>query len=202
MDDLAGAFAACRDAVFAHWRKHVSVEGPTFDKLGKPRLIEALETLYEDMTRALSSCASASVATSGTDAGSIVGPEDVIMSQYGAHDLVHEMQIFRKAVFSVAEANGLGLTRCGAELIGHCIESATRELMIAYSALNKEASGAFVKTLSDDLRNPLHVAHTSAQLLELKSSDPHVIRLAKRIREKLCQADAMILAAERSLAEG
>jgi K+-sensing histidine kinase KdpD len=104
------------------------------------------------------------------------------------------MQLFRKAVFSVAEANGLELTRCGAELIGHCIESTTRELMIAYRAESQDASGAFIKALSDDLRNPLHVAHTSAQLLELKSSDPNIIRLAKRIKEKILQADAMILA--------
>lgn len=194
MDDLACAFAGCRDEVFAYWRRQVSVEGPTSGKPGKRVSTDALEALYEEMTRALSCGVAASAAASGMDAAGLAGPEADIMSQYDVHDLVHEMQIFRKAVFAVAEAKGLELTRCGAERIGHCIESATRELMIAYGAENKEASSAFVKALSDDLRDPLHVAHTSAQLLELKSSDPHVIRLARRIREKLCQVDAMILA--------
>jgi signal transduction histidine kinase len=53
--------------------------------------------------------------------------------------------------------------------------------------VNKEATEAFTESLSHDLRNPLHVASASAQLLLLKSSDPAVINLAKRILKKILE---------------
>jgi signal transduction histidine kinase len=107
-------------------------------------------------------------------------------------DLIHELQIFRDVLLSVIDARHLVLRKSDAEMIGRSIEGAARESISRFNAVNKEATEAFTESLSHDLRNPLHVASASAQLLLLKSSDPAVINLAKRILKKILETDAMI----------
>jgi signal transduction histidine kinase len=114
------------------------------------------------------------------------------MTEYGPHDLIHELQIFRDVLFSVAETNHLVLSRRDVQVIERSIEEAARDSITGYNAVNKEVSEAFIASLSHDLRNPLHVASASAQLLLLKTSDPALTNLAKRIVRKIAETDAMI----------
>jgi signal transduction histidine kinase len=102
-------------------------------------------------------------------------------------DLIHELQIFRDVLLSVIDARHLVLRKSDAEMIGRSIEGAARESISRFNAVNKEATEAFTESLSHDLRNPLHVASASAQLLLLKSSNPAVINLAKRILKKILE---------------
>ena len=114
------------------------------------------------------------------------------MTDYGPHDLIHEFQIFREVLFSVAKENNLPLSKRDSEVIGHSIEETARESISGYSAANKEVSEEFIASLSHDLRNPLHVASATAQLIERKTTDPVIANMAKRICRKLGETDAMI----------
>jgi signal transduction histidine kinase len=114
------------------------------------------------------------------------------MTDYAPHDLIHELQIFREVLFSIAKAKGITLSKRDAEVIGHSIEEAARESISGFSEADKERNVGFIASLSHDLRNPLHVANATAQLIQLKSSDPSIVNLAQRICKKLGEADAMI----------
>ena len=192
MSALACAFLGCRDVVLAQWTLRVTAEIPVAAKLGEPILTDALPTLYDNIAEALSTGASRSFATSGTTVATAHGRERANMTEYGPHDLIHELQIFRDILFSVAASKHLALSKRDAEVIGRSIEEAARESISGYNAVNKEVSEAFIANLSHDLRNPLHVASASAQLLLLKTSDPTLTSLARRICKKISETDAMI----------
>jgi signal transduction histidine kinase len=192
MRALVTAFRACRDEVLAEWERRVLVEIPVSTRIGHPILIDTLPILYENLAQALSNGAARPSATSGTNLATMHGRERANLTEYGPQDLIHELQIFRDVVFAVAKANKIALDEGAAQIIGYSIEEATRESMSGYVAANKEVNEAFIASLSHDLRNPLHVANASAQLIQLTTADPNVVRMAKRIGEKLREADVMI----------
>lgn len=192
MRETASAFSACRDTVLDEWAKRVSDEIPAAGKLGHPVLIDTLPMLYDNIAEALSCGAPRATATSGTNLASMHGRERAGLTEYGPNDLVHELQIFREVVFSTAQAHAIHLEKTDAEVIGRSIEDATRESVTGFSAANKEISEAFIASLSHDLRNPLHVANVSAQLIQLRTADPVAAQMAKRISKKILEADAMI----------
>jgi len=189
---LVSAFLACRDVVLAQWALRVTAEIPVAAKLGEPILIDTLPTLYENIAESLAAGVCRSFATSGSTVAIAHGRERANMTEYGPNDLIHELQIFRDVLFSVANARRIALSKRDAEVIGHSIEEAARHSISGFSAVNKEVSEAFIASLSHDLRNPLHVASISAQLLLLKTSDPALTSLARRIHKKIAETDAMI----------
>lgn len=192
MTELAAAFSEFRDLVLAQWRTRVAAEIPTAAALGEPLLINMIPILYDNITEALSTNSPRPFATTGTNLATVHGRERAKMTDYAPHDLIHELQIFREVLFSIAKAKGLLLTKRDAEVIGHSIEEAARESISGYSEADKEKSIDFIASLSHDLRNPLHVASATAQLIQLKTSDPGITQLAKRICTKLGEVDAMI----------
>lgn len=190
--DLARAFAGLRDLVFASWVLRVTAEIPAAKKLGGPILIDTLPSLYDNIAEALSAGVARRFATSGTNLAVAHGRERASMTEFGPQDMVHELQIFRQVLFSVAKDNALPLKQCDAEVIWHSIDEATRESIIGYSIASKEVNEAFIASLSHDLRNPLHVASATAQLIQLKSVDPGIAAMARRIHKKISDTDAMI----------
>jgi signal transduction histidine kinase len=190
--DLARTFLAFRDDVLQQWRARVAAEIPRAIGLGEPVLLDMLPTLYENIAEALSEGTSRSLASSDTTLGIAHGRERANMTDYGPHDLIHELQIFREVLFSVAKEHNLPLSKRDLEVIGHSIEQTARESISGYSEANKEVNEEFIASLSHDLRNPLHVASATAQLIERKTSDPVIANMAKRICKKLGETDAMI----------
>jgi signal transduction histidine kinase len=189
---LVAEFCACRDDVLDQWRKRVAVEVDAAASLRNPILVDTLPILYDNIAEALAVSDGRDVATSGTNLANVHGRERARMTEYGPQDLIHELQIFREVLFDVTKRRGLRLRTHDAEIIGHSIEAATRESIVGYSLANKEVSEAFISSLSHDLRNPLHVASASAQLIQLTTSDPKASALAKRVVKKIRETDAMI----------
>lgn len=192
MADIAAAFAAFRDLVLAQWQSRVATEIPTAATLGEPVLINMVPTLYDNIAEALSPKSARPLATSGTNLAAAHGRERANMTDYAPQHLIHELQIFREVLFSMTRTHGLHLSHDAAEVIGHSIEEAARESISGFNDADREKSIGFIASLSHDLRNPLNVASASAQLIQLKSHDPAVIDLARRINKKITEADAMI----------
>lgn len=192
MPVLAATFLAMRDSVLAQWTARVTAEIPSASRLGAPILVDTLPSLYENIAQALAVGAPRPFATTGTNLATAHGRERANMTDYGPHELIHELQIFREVLFGIAAARRMPLSKRDAEVIGHSIEEAARESISGYNAFNRELSETFIASLSHDLRSPLHVANASAQLIQLKTSDPAITGLAKRICAKIAETDAMI----------
>jgi signal transduction histidine kinase len=192
MAELASAFSEFRDLVLEQWKLRVSAEIPIAVKLGEPLLLDMMPTLYDNIVEALSADSSRPFATAGTNLATSHGRERANMTDYSPPDLLHELQIFREVLFSITKSKGLVLSKRDAEIIGHSIEEAARESINGFNEADREKSISFIASLSHDLRNPLNVANASAQLIQLKSSDPGIIDLAKRVCRKIAEADGMI----------
>jgi signal transduction histidine kinase len=189
---VASAFLDCRNMVLEQWTSRVTAEIPTASRLGEPILTDALPALYDNIAEALAAGAPRLLGTSGSTLGIAHGRERANMTEYGPHDLIHELQIFRDVMFSVARSKRLALSEHDAEVIGRSIEAAARESICGYSMADKEDSEAFISSLSHDLRNPLSVANATAQLIQLKATDPGIVGLANRVCKKIAETDAMI----------
>lgn len=188
----AAAFSAFRETVLEQWRSRVAAEIPAAAALDEPLLVNMVPTLYDNIAEALSKDAPVPLAIAGTNLATAHGHERANMTDYSPHDVIHELQIFREVLFSITKSNGLHLSKRNAEVIGHSIEEAARESISGFSDADRERSVDFIATLSHDLRNPLNVANASAQLIQLKTTDPSILNLAKRICKKISEADAMI----------
>jgi signal transduction histidine kinase len=190
--ELATAFSAFRASILDQWRLRVAAEIPAAAALDEPLLVDMVPKLYDNIAEALSNDLPSASAIAGTNLATAHGRERANMTEYSPHDVIHELQIFREVLFSITKSNGLHLSKQNAELIGHSIEEAARESISGFSDADREKSVDFIATLSHDLRNPLNVANASAQLIQLKTADASILNLAKRICNKIAEADAMI----------
>ncbi|WP_156885736.1 hypothetical protein [Massilia niastensis] len=193
-NDLGCALVQLRNSVLAQWAARVTAEVPVTAKLGRPILIDTLPILYDSIIGALDSGEPRFFVTFKTDLITVNEQRNAEIRGYGPQDVVHELQLFREILFSTAKASGLPLGRRECEAIGHLIEEAIRESVAEFSTSNNEVSEASVARWCHDLRNPLHVANATAQLIQLKAPDPNIASLAKRICKKLAEMDAMIQA--------
>jgi signal transduction histidine kinase len=190
--DLASTFLEFRDLVLEQWKLRVAAEIPTALHLGEPLLLDMVPKLYDNIVEALSPDSSRPFATTGTNLATSHGRERASLTEYSPPDLLHELQIFREVLFAMTKSKGLSLSKRDAEVIGHSIEEAARDSISGFNEADREKSISFVAGLSHDLRNPLNVANASAQLIQLKTSDPGIVDLAKRVCKKIAEADAMI----------
>lgn len=191
-NELISALVELRDFVLQQWKLRVEAMIPNAVRLGDPVLIDMVPQLYDNIVEALSKDSSRSSATAGTNLAVSHGRERAIMTEYSPPDLLHELQIFREVLFFTLRSKGLDLGQHEAEVIGYSVDQAARESISGFTEAEREKIISFIAGLSHDLRNPLNVANASAQLIQIKTSDPSINNLAKRVCKKIAEADAMI----------
>ena len=189
---LASAFPAFRELVLERWRVRVAAEIPAAASLDQPVLVNMVPTLYDYIADALARESPVASANTGTNLAAVHGRERANMTDYSPHDVIHELQIFREVLFSITKSQGMILSKHDADVIGHSIEEAARESINGFSDADRQKSVDFIASLSHDLRNPLHVASVTAQLIQLKTADDNITTMAKRIHRKIGETDAMI----------
>ena len=183
-DMLAAFFTETRDDVMSRWAAQVISEIPVSTGLDSPVLIDTLPILYDDIAEAVSPGVVRPFATSKSNLARMHGQERARMTNYGPGDVVHELQLFRDVIFYELKAQfiNLGVHEC--EIIGKSIDIATREAIAGYYLVVAKLNETFIASLSHDLRNPLQVANSIAQLMQMKWSDPDLISMAKRVCKK------------------
>lgn len=191
-ETLAAVFTEMRDDVMSRWAARVICEISVAAGLDRPVLIDTLPILYDDIAEAVSPGMERPFATSKSNLARMHGQERARMTNYGPGEVVHELQLFRDVIFATLKARNLNLGLYECEIIGKSIDIATREAIAGYCMVNAKMNETFIASLSHDLRKPLHVASSTAQLIQLRWSDPDLISMAKRVCRKLHEVDEMI----------
>lgn len=181
-----------REIVFKRWRDNVRSSIPEAKKLDDKTLVNALNGFFDVLVDALRKDSPYIVATQGVGPSFFHGRERANSSEYGPKELLQELQLFRQSIFEVADINNLSLSSHYRSIIGRSIDNATCDAISAFAIVQKEVGETFIKSLSHDLRNPLHVANASIQLIQLKSHEESVLVLAQRAYSKLLDIDKMI----------
>lgn len=192
LETLAAVFTEMRDDVMFKWAALVSSEISVAADLDSPVLIDTLPILYDDIAEAISPGIDRPFATSKTNLARMHGQERARMTNYGPGEVVHELQLFRDVIFDALKVRSVNLDGHEHEIIGISIDIATRQAISGYHMVNAKINETFIASLSHDLRNPLNVAYVTAQLMQMKWSDPELISMATRVCNKLREVDEMI----------
>ena len=190
--DVPDLLSQIREEFFKRWQDCVCATIPEAAKLDERTLTNALKRFFDELIAALRKGIPYTVGKPGIGPSASHGRERASSTEYGPEEVVQELQLFRQILLEVADANHIILNRTYRSIIGRSIDTATRDAINAFAIVQKEVGETFITSLSHDLRNPLHVANASAQLIQLKSHDDSVLTLARRIRKKLADVDEMI----------
>lgn len=174
---------AMRDAVFDLWEASVRAQIKGAAELIGPALTDNLPSLYENLAEAISPGLARETATENSTAAMAHGSERARLTCFGPDEVLHEYQLFRDAIRDAAHAQGAAWPSETWAAIGHSIEIASREALKEYAATHESIRRKVAAALSHDMRAPLSVMKTGAQLVCLTNDSA----VAHRSAEKICR---------------
>lgn len=183
---------AMRDAVLSAWESRVRASVRGADQLLTPILINTLPAFFDNLAEALTPGHPRDNATSNSNVPAVHGNERARMTNYGPEQVIQEYQIFRDCFAAIAHESGIALRRKDWHTINISIDTGIRESIREFTSMHEGFRRRIAAGLSHDMRNPLAVISTSAQLL-LKQTDPERVgQLAHKIAEHSKRLDNMI----------
>ncbi|TWI65391.1 signal transduction histidine kinase [Pseudoduganella lurida] len=162
-------FLSMRDAVMDHWEREVRAQVAGASDLLGPVLTNTLPAFYDNIAEALSPGHPRENATSDTNAASAHGGERARMTPYGPDQVIHEYQLLRAAIAAVAQER-LTLGPSDWTIIDDSIDEAMRQAIRAFTRSHDELRRKVAAALSHDMRTPLSVVLTGAQLIGIAPS--------------------------------
>ena len=183
---------ALRDAVLAEWEHRVRASVRGAEQLLTPILINTLPAFFDNLAEALTPGHARENAASNSNVPAVHGNERARMTDYGPEQVIQEYQIFRDCFAAVALEAGVSLRRRDWRIINDSIDTGIRESIREFTAMHESFRRRIAAGLSHDMRNPLAVIATSAQLLQRQADPAKVQELARKIGEHSKRLDAMI----------
>lgn len=181
-----------RDMVFEAWEKEVRKLVHGAEEILHPILINTLPVFYDNIAEALSPNHPREQATSNNDVAAAHGSERARMTSYGPEQVIHEYQIFRETFAQITEQQNISLGRKEWSVVNNSIDSAIRESVREFTARHEGFRHQLAASLSHDMRNPLSVLISAAQILDLAPTPDRKPVLLKRILDNGRRLGAMI----------
>lgn len=186
---------AIRDDVFAEWEKRVRSLIHGADQVSHPVLLDTLPLFYGNIAEALSPGFERENGASDSTAATGHGSERARTTDYKAVEIVHEYQLLRDVLFEVAKQHGIEFSGEEARIIRSSFDQAIRDAIEEFTALQRTFRERVAASLTHDMRSPLSVIISGAELLLATSPDKpdkiaqkildNGLRLEKMIQEQL-----------------
>ncbi|MGK5080758.1 sensor histidine kinase [Janthinobacterium sp. HLX7-2] len=183
---------AMRDAVLNAWEHQVRASVRGADRLLTPILINTLPAFFDNLAAALTPGHPRDNAASNSNVPAMHGNERARMTTYGPEQLIEEYQIFRDCFAAIAQESGIALRGKEWHTINVSIDTGIRESIRAFTSTHDGFRRRIAAGLSHDMRNPLAVMCTSAQLLLQPAEPERVAQLAQQIAAHGKRLDSMI----------
>lgn len=179
---VACALLSIREDVMERWELEVRARVDGAGNLRGAALTQALPMLFDDIAMALASNARIPCRREATqgDSPAAHGVDRARHTSFGPEQVVHEYQIFREAIATVAEGR-VELDPRQWAFIDQAVNEATRHALRAFTTIHDEARRRVAAALSHDMRTPLAVIFNGAQLLSITPS----LELARRAATKI-----------------
>jgi signal transduction histidine kinase len=156
---------AIRDDVFAEWERRVRSLIHGADEVSHPVLLDTLPLFYGNIAEALSPGFERENAASGSSAATGHGSERARTTEYEAVEIVHEYQLLRDVLFEVAKRHGIRFSGEEAGIIRSSFDQAIRDAVEEFTALQRSFRERVAASLTHDMRSPLSVIISGAELL-------------------------------------
>jgi signal transduction histidine kinase len=192
-EDLSGTsrqMLALRDAVLQQWEEQLRAKIAQARTIRSPILIDSIPSFYENIARSLTPDY-----LPATDFNKIAhehGGERARLTCYDPTAVITEFQLFRETVFDVLNRNGVQLDHRQAAVVNSAIDTALKESVNTFSLVRAGLREQFSAALTHDLRNPLHSAKVTAELIQRLDDPVRTKKLAARIVANLSRMDEMI----------
>jgi signal transduction histidine kinase len=156
---------AIRDDVFAEWEKRVRCLIQGADEVSHPVLLDTLPLFYGNIAEALSPGFDRANAASDSTAATGHGSERARTTEYEAVEIVYEYQLLRDTLLDVAHRRGIRFTDEELRVIGSSFDQAIRDAIEEFTALQRAFRERVAASLTHDMRSPLSVIISGAELL-------------------------------------
>ncbi|HWT71272.1 MAG TPA: HAMP domain-containing sensor histidine kinase [Oxalicibacterium sp.] len=181
-----------RDAVLLQCEHKLRERIEQARNVSHPILIDTIPLFYENIAKALTpECAR----RNGIESTSIAhehGGERARLTTYDPLAIIIEFQVFRETIFDVLHQGGVALDHREIAIINNSIDTALTEAINTFSMVRAALREQFLAALTHDLRNPLHSARVTSEMI-LRLDDPCKMKaLAARIIGNLQRMDGMI----------
>lgn len=183
---------AMREAVFEAWGKEVRALIKNAQEILPPVLINTLPVFYDNIAEAMTPDYPRKRATSNTDIAAAHGNERARMTSYSAEQIIHEYQLFRDVFFRIAEERDIALSGAERAVVIRSIDSAVRESVQKFTSMHDTFRHRVAASLSHDMRNPLSVVVSAAQLLTMAPHSDKAPVFAQKILDNGRRLGAMI----------
>jgi signal transduction histidine kinase len=156
---------AIRDEVFAEWEKRVRSLIHGADEVSHPVLLDTLPLFYGNIAEALSPGFDRENAASDSSAATGHGSERARTTDYQAAEIVHEYQLLRDVFLQVAGRHGIRFSDAEARILESSFDQAIRDAIEEFTALQRAFRERVAASLTHDMRSPLSVIISGAELL-------------------------------------
>lgn len=180
-----------RQQVIDAWSDNVRRSIPKAATLHQP-IIENTLPVFFDTIAALLTDREALKARADLSAIAIEhGGERARLTPYDSISIIRELQIFRDTLFAELEKGGVTLSPAQRQVINSYIDTTLQESVNSFVTVQLALREQFIATMTHDLRTPLSNAQWCAQLIERKSDNPDIKRLAGKIVENTQRIESM-----------
>jgi signal transduction histidine kinase len=192
LSSTAQRMLALRDVVLAEWEKRLRATVREAASLPHPILINTFPKLYDNIAEAISPGYPRDNAVTSNTVASEHGAERARLTDYSHQAVIAEYQLLRWTLLDVLNQHGVPLDGREFHDINASIDACMQESVNAFALAQSALRERFIITVTHDLRNPLQVISSAAELL-MHSQDPARIGvLAKRIVDNSQRMDRMI----------
>ncbi|WP_036167835.1 sensor histidine kinase KdpD [Massilia sp. 9096] len=187
----ARQFLALREPVMERWEREVRARVQGAATLLRPILTNTLPAFFDNIGEALSPGHPRRNATSSNNAAAVHGGERARMTSYGPDQVVHEYQILREAITAEASER-LDLSAKEWAIIEHSIDAAVREAIREFASIQDDLRRKLAGALSHDMRTPLAVILSGAQLIGLSNDLPANKQFAEKVEANARRLEDMM----------
>jgi signal transduction histidine kinase len=192
LSDTAQRMLALREVVLAEWEGRLRATVNEAAALPHPILINTFPTLYDNIAQSISPGYPRESVTLANTVASEHGGERARVTNYSHQAVIAEYQLLRWTILDVLNRNGVTLDSNEFFIINSAIDDCIQESVNAFALAQSALRERFIVTITHDLRNPLQVISSAAELL-LHVDDIEKIRdLAARIIGNSQRMDRMI----------
>ena len=183
---------ALREVVLAEWEKRLRSTVNEAAALPHPILINTFPTLYDNIAQSITPGYPRTSVTMANTVASEHGGERARVTNYSHQAVIAEYQLLRWTILDVLNRNGVALDSKEFFIINSAIDDCIQESVNAFALAQSALRERFIVTVTHDLRNPLQVINSAAELL-LHVQDPDKVKdLAARIVGNSQRMDRMI----------
>lgn len=181
-----------REKIISGWARRAVNEVNQASTLSPHDLVNELPKLVDCIAHALATSSTSAVRDECQELAHSHGSGRARVADYNPDELVQEYCIFCEVLLDTLDSQAQ-LTLNDFKIIYRVIGLALQNSMIAYSDIQTDFRERFIATLAHDLRNPLGVARTAAELISLECNNPQEVSfLAERLQQNLKRADDLM----------